>query len=86
MGAIKSIQGLAFQQRVDLNGSLKDISAFTSTDNITYTPRGNYTLANVNSKQYISFGATVSARYIKIVTASNYADSHYAVLSELGAW
>ncbi|MEV4886947.1 discoidin domain-containing protein [Chitinophaga ginsengisegetis] len=86
MNAIKSIQGLAFLQRANLNGSLKDISVFTSTDNVTYTSRGNYTLTNVNSKQYISFGATISAKYIKIVTASNYSGSHYAVLSELGAW
>jgi energy-converting hydrogenase Eha subunit B len=86
MNAIQSIQGLAFLQRANLNGSLKDISVFTSTDNITYTSRGSFTLANVNSKQYISFGAAVSAKYIKVVTASNYAGSHYAVLSELGAW
>ncbi|NSL85598.1 discoidin domain-containing protein [Chitinophaga sp. Mgbs1] len=86
MGTLQTIKGLAFLQRENLNGSLKDITVYTSTDNITYTSRGNYTLTNVNSKQYITFASAISAKYIKIVTASNYNGSHYAVLSELGAF
>lgn len=86
MSASQQLHGLAFLQRANLNGSLKDITIYTSTDNITYTSRGNHTLANVNSKQYVTFPAVVSAKYIKIVTASNYAGSHYAVLAELGAF
>jgi hypothetical protein len=86
MNAAQDINGLAFLQRSNLNGSLKDITVYTSLDNVNYTSRGSYTLANVNSKQYIKFSSTVSAKYIKIVTASNYAGSYYAVLAELGAY
>ncbi|MCW3463695.1 discoidin domain-containing protein [Chitinophaga nivalis] len=86
MNTTQQLKGLAFLQRANLNGSLKDITVYTSTDNSTYTSRGNYTLTNVNSKQYVTFTAPVNAKYIKVVTGSNYAGSHYAVLAELGAF
>lgn len=86
MNTAQNINGLAYLQRANLNGSLKDITVYTSTDNVTYTSRGSHTLANVNTKQYITFSSAVNCKYIKIVTASNYSGSHYAVLSELGAF
>lgn len=86
MQQAKNIAGLAFLQRSNLNGSLKDVTLYTSTDNVNFTSQGSHTLRNVNSKQYITFTAPVSARYIKMVTGSNYNSSHYAVLAELGAF
>ena len=86
MQSSKSIAGLSFLQRENLNGSLKDITIHTSADNITYTSQGAHTLQNVNTIQYKTFTSVVNCRYIKIVTASNYSGSHYAVLAELGAF
>ncbi|RAJ76560.1 F5/8 type C domain-containing protein [Chitinophaga dinghuensis] len=86
MAGQKSIAGLSFLHRSNLNGSLKDITIYVSTDNSSWTSMGSYTLANVNSKQYITFSSTVNAQYIKVVTASNYLGTYYAVLAELGAF
>ncbi|MBV7529595.1 discoidin domain-containing protein [Chitinophaga sp. sic0106] len=86
MAAQRSIAGVSFLQRANLNGSLKDITLYTSTDNVNWTTIGSYTLANVNSRQYITLSSPQTVRYIKVVTASNYLGTHYAVLSELGAF
>lgn len=86
MGATQTIAGLAFLQRENLNGSLKDITVYTSTDNITYATGIAHTLQNVNTYQYYTFASPRSARYIKIVSTNNYLGTNHAILAELGAF
>ena len=86
MGAETTVDGLAFQNRDNLNGVIKDCEIFTSTDNINWTSEGQYHLKRQSSWQYTAFSTRKNIRYVKVVTQNSHGDFNYTHLAEFGAY
>lgn len=86
MGAIKEMHGLSFLDRQSDNaGKPQDVTVETSTDNITWTAAGSFTLANITDPQSQFLSSFRDARYFKLTVQSSY-NASYTNLAELNAF
>lgn len=86
MGETVTIDGLAFANRSNLNGSIKDFHLSASNNNEEWDDLGNYTLDQVQNWQYIDVPENTSYRYYRLETQNSYGGFNYAHLAELAAY
>ncbi|MGV6944504.1 discoidin domain-containing protein [Sphingobacterium kyonggiense] len=87
MGEVRSFKGLAFRQRDNLNGALKDVKVYQSTNGTEWTLLKSFQLPNVNgSWSNIDLGSTISTRYLKIESQNSWGDFYYANLADFGIY
>lgn len=87
MGETKVIHGLVMTGRQSTNnGKPNVIKLEMSSDNITWTNAGTFTLQNVNAAQRFFVTSFPEGRYFKITVQSNFGNVQYTHLAELGAF
>lgn len=86
MGAEQQINGVQFIQRQNLSRAIKNLKIEISTDNATWTSKGDFQLENTADAQNIDFNTSVTARYIKITINSSHDGAKYAALGEINVY
>lgn len=74
-----------WQHSYDNDRGVRTLDIYTSPDNITFTPAAEQAALSqgLGSAQLISFGALISARYVKFDIIDNWGDSNYTGLAEV---
>lgn len=84
MGVVQTIHGFSFLDRQPTGANKpKDVVATVSTDDVTFTTAGAFTLQKVDSWQKITLATPVQARYFTITINSTYDANTYTNLAEL---
>lgn len=86
MGVSNLAYGFTFIQRTPLDGPVKLIEIEVSDDKNTWEPLGAFTLASVGDKQYVELTDTVSFRYFRVIVRSDYKNSTFTALAEVGVY
>ena len=79
------LNGLAFGNRAQMNGAIKDFELWGSDTNATWQKIGDYAL-EMQNWNYIDLPEETSYRYIKVVTKNAHGDSKYTHLAELATY
>jgi len=85
MGSALQIDGFTFTQRSG-SSKIKDMQILTSSDNVSWTSRGNYTLKDVGGPQHIYLPSSLTFKYLKVVVTSATDGRQYASLAEIGVF
>lgn len=86
MGSVvPNVAGLTFlvSQRAE---TPKLIQILISTDSITWTPMGSFTLEYINNLQYVDFLQEQDCRYFKVIAEQPYGNTNNIVIKEVGAF
>lgn len=87
MGAIRSIKGLAFRNRDNLNGAMKDIRIYSSSDGSTWNLVKSTQLPQAaRSWLNVDLPSALNVRYLKIESTSSWGDFFYSHLADLGVY
>lgn len=87
MGALRSVKGLAFRNRDNLNGAMKDINIYTSTNGTSWTLIKSAQLSKVSGSWInVNLDSTISTRYIKIESVNSWGDFFYSHLADFGVF
>ena len=87
MGAVRTIKGLAFRNRDNLNGAMKDINIYTSTDGTSWTRLQSAQLSKVaGSWINVDLNNNIGTRYLKIESVNSWGDFFYSHLADFGAY
>jgi hypothetical protein len=86
MGVSNVVTGFTFNQRLPLDGAVKLIEIEVSEDNAVWKSLGAFTLLSVNDKQYLDLADAEHFRYFKIIIRSDYKNSTFTALAEVGAY
>lgn len=87
MGAERSFKGLAFRQRDNLYGALKDVNVYQSTNGTQWTLLKSFQLHDVTGSWInVDLGATTSTRYLKIEALNAWGDVFYANFADFGIY
>lgn len=87
MGALRSIKGVAFRNRDNLNGAMKDIKIYSSANGTVWTPIKSAQLSKVaDSWINVDLDATTSIRYLKIESVNSWGDFFYSHLADFGVY
>lgn len=88
MKEFKTIRGLSFVQRQDLQGAINQFDLETSIDGIIWKNTGTHNLFYVARKQFIYLPEAETIKQFRITTQSNYTahDPNIATLAEIGAF
>jgi len=86
MHSENQLDGLTFIQRTPLDGAAKLIEIQISDDGDSWTSLGNFTLENTGDKQFVDLPEPVNARYFKVLVKSDYKNSTFTAIAEIGAY
>ncbi|UIR57134.1 discoidin domain-containing protein [Sphingobacterium sp. SRCM116780] len=87
MGAIRAVKGLAFRNRDNLNGAMKDINIYSSTNGTTWTLVKTAQLIKVSGSWInVDLTSTLNTRYLKIESTTSWGDFFYSNLADFGVY
>lgn len=87
MGAVRTIKGLAFRNRDNLNGAIKDVNIYASTNGTSWTLIKTAQLPKVSGSWInVELNASISTRYLKIESTSSWGDFFYSHLADFGTY
>ncbi|WP_398451847.1 discoidin domain-containing protein [Sphingobacterium thalpophilum] len=87
MGAVRTVKGLAFRNRDNLNGAMKDIKIYSSTNGTVWTLVKSTQLSKVSGSWInADLDTAINTRYIKIESISSWGDFFYSHLADFGVY
>lgn len=87
MGDLRTIKGLAFRNRDNLNGAMKDVNIYSSANGTSWTLIKTAQLTKVSGSWInVDLNASISTRYLKIESTSSWGDFFYSHLADFGAY
>ena len=87
MMASKSVKGVAFRNRDNLNGAIKNVNIYSSSNGTTWSLVKNAQLSQVSGSWInVDFDSVLSTRYLKIESTSSWGDFFYSHLADFGVY
>ena len=87
MGAVRTVKGVAFRNRDNLNGAMKDINIYSSTNGIIWTLIKTAQLSKVSGSWInVDLNTSINTQYLKIESTSSWGDFFYSHLADFGAY
>ncbi|MDR2274556.1 MAG: discoidin domain-containing protein [Sphingobacterium sp.] len=87
MSALRTVKGIAFRNRDNLNGAMKDIKIYSSTNGTTWNQIKATQLSKVSGSWIsVDLDATLSTRYLKIESTNSWGDFFYSHLADFGVY
>jgi hypothetical protein len=82
----QEVNGIILTQRQSLSRNIEKFSVAISSDNVTWTSLGEFTLERVRAAQVRPFDKTLSARYIRFNVVKVFDGSNNAALAEFAPY
>lgn len=86
MHAVNLAYGFTFIQRTPLDGPVKLVEIEVSDNQSTWEPLGSFTLLSTADKQYVELTETATFRYFRVIVRSDYKNSSFTALAEVGVY
>lgn len=87
MGALRSVKGVAFRNRDNLNGAMKDINIYSSTNGTSWSLVKTAQLIQVSGSWInVDFTSVLNTQYLKIESTSSWGNFFYSHLADFGVY